>query len=358
MKKIIILVSIIFLATGCYDNIELNNLAIISGMGIDYYDNAYHLTYEILNDTKTDENTTMLSYTLGGEGKNISEAFVDTNYKVGKKPYFAHLRLIILSESVINNHLEDICDYLIRDTNIRDEFFLLIAKDTSPKEILENNSKNNPVVSDLILNLLNNEDYNNNLAIKEPFQETLAKFISEDSDAVLSSLTLKNNTLSLDNFYIFKGFKKQNTLSQKNSSLYNLLSKDVYSLIFNKKFKEGNVAINIAHSNTDIKVTDSKITLNLKLDGKIIDNSANFNLKNQKSYQTLNQEFSKIIQNDVLEFIKILQKNDSDILAFQDIYYKKYRKKNKNLWQVADIEVIVDLKINTKGFIFEVQNEK
>ncbi len=358
MKKIIILVSIIFLATGCYDNIELNNLAIISGMGIDYYDNAYHLTYEILNDTKTDENTSMLSYTLGGEGKNISEAFVDTNYKVGKKPYFAHLRLIILSESVIDAHLEDICDYLIRDTNIRDEFFLLVAKDTSPKEILENNSKNNPVVSDLILNLLNNEDYNNNLAIKEPFQETLAKFISEDSDAVLSSLTLKNNTLSLDNFYIFKGFKKQNTLSQKNSSLYNLLSKDVYSLIFNKKFEEGNVAINIAHSNTDIKVTDSKITLNLKLDGKIIDNSANFNLKNQKSYQTLNQEFSKIIQNDVLEFIKILQKNDSDILAFQDIYYKKYRKKNKNLWQVADIEVIVDLKINTKGFIFEVQNEK
>ncbi len=358
MKKLIILILVIFLTSGCYDNIELNNLAIISGVGIDYYDNEFHLTYEILNDIKTQDNAVMLSYTKEGAGKTINEAAINTNYKVGKKPYFAHLRLIIISESVAQNHLDDICDYLIRDTNIRDEFFVLVAKQTTPTDILKHNSDNNPVVSDLILNLLNNEEYNNNLAIKEPFQETLAKFISEDVDAVLSSVTLKEDQISLDNFYLFKGFKKVNTLDAKNSSLYNLLAKDVYALNFNKKFKEGNVAINIDHSNTNIDITNEVVTLNLKLDGKIVDNSANFNLKDEKSYETLNKEFSKIIEDDIYNFLKILQSNKTDILGLQDIYFKKYREKNKELWTTSDVKVNVDLKINTKGFIFEVENEK
>ena len=68
--------------------------------------------------------------------------------------------------------------------------------------------------------------------------------------------------------------------------------------------------------------------------------------------------FSKIIEKDIKNFIKLLQDNKSDILGFQEIYYKKTRKDNKDLWQVADIDVNVNLKVNTKGFIFEVKNEK
>ena len=84
MKKIITLILVLFLTAGCYDNIELNNLAIISGIGIDYHDDNYYLTYEILNDIKTGDNTTMKSYTISGKGKSLPEAFTNTNYKVGK----------------------------------------------------------------------------------------------------------------------------------------------------------------------------------------------------------------------------------------------------------------------------------
>ena len=95
--KLIILTILMFFLSGCYDNIELNNLAIISGIGIDYHDDNYYLTYEILNDIKTSENTTMKSYTIMGKGKNLPDAFTDANYKVGKKPYFAHLKIVILT---------------------------------------------------------------------------------------------------------------------------------------------------------------------------------------------------------------------------------------------------------------------
>lgn len=354
MKKFIIILISIFFLTGCYDNIELNDLAIISGVGIDYYDNNFHLTYEILNDSKTESDTANLSYIIKGEGKNIAEAFADANYKVGKKSYFAHLKIVLLSESIINGKIQDITDYLIRDTDIRDEFIPLVTKNVSPEEILDHNSKNYPVVSDLIVNLMDNEKYNNNLATNEVFQKVLAKFIGQNYDVVLSSVSLINNEITLDDFYIFNGYNYRNTISKENSSVYSILTKNVNALIFDKNYDNKVVAISITNSNPKIEVTKDKIKIDLKLAGKVIENNPNFDLKDEKSYQKLNEDFGEIIANKVTDFISILQTNESDILGLQDIYYKSTRKENKGLWKNALIEVNVDLKINTKGFIFEV----
>ncbi len=358
MKKIFILIITILLLSGCYDNVELNNLAIITGIGIDYYDNEFYLTYEILNDIKTENNMTMKSFIAEGHGKTISEAFINTNYKVGKKPYFAHLKIALLSESVINGNLDKISDYLLRDTDIRDEFIALVTKDVSPKEILQHNSDNYPVVSDLIMDLVNNEQYNNNLATDETFQNIVAKLASNKYDIVLNSITLENNEISLNDFCLFNGYLFKNYLNNNYSSLYNLLTKNVFNLKFLKDYPEGTIIINITGSESDIKVASENINIQLKLEGKVLENNANFNLKNEKTYNRLNKDFTKVIKDDVTNFIKTLQNNKSDILGFSDIYYKNTRKENHNLWQKAQINVQVDLKINTKGFIFEVENEK
>ena len=132
MKKILIIIVTVLFLGGCYDNVELNDLSLISGIGIDYINDEYLVIYEVLNDNKSDNATDLLSYTVDGSGKTISDAFINANYKLGKKAYFAHLKLMILSENVINNHLENIIDYILRDTNIRDEFNVLISSNPKP----------------------------------------------------------------------------------------------------------------------------------------------------------------------------------------------------------------------------------
>ena len=358
MKKIFILISLIFLLTGCYDNIELDDLAIVSGVGIDYVNDEFYLTYEILSDVKTEENSTLLSYTVNGSGKTISEAFIDTNYKVSKKAYFAHLKVLILSEEIINSHLNKITDYIIRDTNLRSDFKVLISNNTSPKKILENVDKNHPVASEVITKLIDNEKYNNNLVIGETFREILAKLISKNYDVILNTISLENKKITMNDSYIFKDFNYKDTLNKQNSSIYNMLTKDITAIEFDKEYEKGNVSITINSSNTKIDVLSDKIKIYTSLEGKILENNEEFNLKDTKSFEKLNKDFSKLIEKDIKSFIKILQANESDILGLQEIYYKKTRKENKNLWLAADIDVKVDLKINTKGFIFEVKNEK
>ena len=358
MKKIFIIIfTSLFLLTGCYDNIELDNLSIITGVGIDYLDDEFKLTYEILSDTKTEENTALLSHSVSGSGKTISEAFTNTNYSVSKKAYFSHLKLLVLSEEIINNHLEDIVDYLIRDTQIRNEFKVVVAHKTTPEKILKNNDKFNPVVTEYILDLLDNEKYNNSMAIDINFQEILAKLVSQNTDLILNSLTISNETIKLDKGFIFDNFKAISMISKKDTGLYNLLTKKVTNMHFENYYNDAVVSISIDESTSSIKVTKDKINIDLNLEGKIIENNANFNLKDVLSYQVLNADFSKIIEKDVYKFIKLLQKEKSDILGLSENYYKDTRENNEDLWTSAEVFVTVNLKINTKGFIFEVEND-
>ena len=354
MKKIIILLCFIFLTTGCYDNIELDDLAIVTGVGIDYKNDKFYLTYEVLSDVKTDENTALLSYTVSGSGKTISEAFIDTSYKVSKKAYFAHLKTLVISEEVINGHFEKIVDYLLRDTNIRSEFKVLVSNGCTPLEVLKNNDKNHPVVSEFIVNLIDNEKYNNNLVIGETFRQIIVKMLSDKTDAILNTISIEDGEIAINNSYIFKDFNYQNTLSKQNSSLYNMLTKSVTAIEFDKMYDDKNVTISINSSDTSIEVLKDKIIINTSLEGKVLENDANLNLKDTKTYQELNEDFSQIIEKDITTFVQVLQENESDILGFQDIYYKATRKNNDNLWLSSLIEVNVDLKVNTKGFIFEV----
>lgn len=354
MKKIFILLLLVLMCSGCYDNVELDNLAIINGIGIDYVDNKYILTYEILNDTKTQNNEAMLSYTVTGSGRTISEAFTNTNYKVSKKSYFAHLSLVIVHKNVLNEKLENITDFLLRDTNIRSKFKLVGTSNNTPEEILKNNSDNHPVVSEQIVDLLDNEVYNNNIVNNDSFTDIASKLISKKHDVIINSISLENDEITLSDSFILKEYNYQNTLSKENSAIYNLLTKNVITAEFQKNYENGLVAITINQSDSSMDIKSDKIIINTDLEAKIIQNEAGFDLTKDDEYKKLNQEFEKIVKENIYTFIKTIQENKSDILGLQDIYYRKYKKDNHNLWESADINIKVNLKINTKGFIFEV----
>lgn len=356
MKKLIVLFfSLIFILTGCYDNVELDDLSIIAGIGIDYVNNQYKVTYEILNSNKSDDTSNLLSYTVNGYGKNISEAMTNTNYKTPKKAYFAHLKLMILSESILNENFKNIIDYLIRDINIREEFQIVIANNTTPEEILKNNSKIHPIVSNVIIDILDNEKYNNGLAIKDTFKVLLTKLLSEKQDIILNSISINENNLTLNNSYIFKKYMWINTLNETNSSIYTMLTEDNVVTIFNKDYDDKNIVISINDGKTKIDIDNEKIIIDTNLNAKIIENNTNFNFKDAKTYQKLTDDFKKLITNYLKNFIKDLQKNESDILGLENIYYKKYNKNNYGLWQKDDIEINVNIKINAEGFITELK---
>ena len=55
MKKIFFILIIPFILGGCYDYNQLNDLAIISGIGIDYENDEFKVTFEVISTKKEGE---------------------------------------------------------------------------------------------------------------------------------------------------------------------------------------------------------------------------------------------------------------------------------------------------------------
>ena len=90
MKKIIILFITLLLCTGCFDYKEINDLAIISAIGINFNDNNYEITLEVLNDQIDKDSSKITSYIKTGTGKNLTTAIENAADKLSKKPTFNH----------------------------------------------------------------------------------------------------------------------------------------------------------------------------------------------------------------------------------------------------------------------------
>ena len=77
MKKILLIIPIIFLLTGCYNYREINELAIVSGISITKEGNDIKLTTEVINpkkeqDASSGEEPEFITYTK--KAKSIQEA--------------------------------------------------------------------------------------------------------------------------------------------------------------------------------------------------------------------------------------------------------------------------------------------
>ena len=59
MKKLLIIIFCL-LISGCNNYRELNNIAVVSALGIDYKDNMYNVSVLVKDNAKNDENKTSI----------------------------------------------------------------------------------------------------------------------------------------------------------------------------------------------------------------------------------------------------------------------------------------------------------
>ena len=86
-------------------------------------------------------------------------------------------------------------------------------------------------------------------------------------------------------------------------------------------------------------------------------NNPNFNIKDEKIINALNKDFSEYINKQMTNFIKKLQIDNTDILNFEDRYYRKTRKDFSN-WQNKEIDCNLSVTINKKGLVYNIyENE-
>ena len=179
MKKIIILFILLF-CSSCQDYHEINNIAIVSGISIEYINEKYKITYEIINSLKEDNH----SYTISGNGSTIEEAINDIDKKTNNDIILSHLDIVIISKDII---IDNIKDFFMNNDDITTNFYLLYSNDHS--NVLNYKNNNYYVNSIYIKKLLMKE----NIDIYKQFD-----YLVTSNNIVIDNINIIDNNLVLE----------------------------------------------------------------------------------------------------------------------------------------------------------------
>ncbi len=160
MKKAFLLAfPLLFLLCSCWDYTELNMQNYVLGMSIDYEDDKFTVCIETV---KITGEPTSLSASEGiiikSEGVTVFDAVRDAIMSAGKKLYWGHAKLIIISKEVAAAHLPAVCDVLSRAQDIYSNISICVSKNSSAAGILNSKISSGTLISEHISNILENEE--------------------------------------------------------------------------------------------------------------------------------------------------------------------------------------------------------
>ena len=328
MKKLLLIILIILL-TGCYDYKELNDIALISGIGISKENDEYRVIYEVINTKANKEsNNDIKKYNVEAQDKNLSNAISKANEALAKQPYFEQIKVLLITKDV---NILDISDYIFRNEKVNTSFYLALCDDID--KIFDYTSVNEPNNSIAIHNLLKEINYDK---ITNLFDFNVDNLM-QGYDIYLPYITI-DKELALKTIGIFDNNSFKRYLTNEEYRIFKYLNKVKEVPIINN-----NDSIKIYSSKLNYDIKDSNVTIKYDAKASINYLSNQYNLRNQNTYQDLNNLFKDTIYSEISTFINNLQKDNIDILGITKLYNTKYY---KNKLDIKDIKLNYEINVD------------
>ena len=378
MKKMIFIIPIIFLLTGCYNYREINELAIVSGVSIRKVDNEIELTTEVINpkkeqDASSGEEPEFIIYT--SRAKSVQEAIRKMMKESPRKMYGAHIEILVIDEGIAREYLMDILDSFARNPEIRSEFKVLVGKSD---DILKITTPLEKISSENIRNSLENNNKYLGFANVVTYHELISNVLNPNIELVLPVLSMKGNvnlgedkenisntsvkaTSIIDGMAIFRNNKLIGYLTEEESLTYNILRDSVKNFFIRTSGHDNEYIVHeIIRLSSKMEFDKNKNEMKITLTGKSAISEVNekIDLENleevSKLEKELNQELKKMVERSILS---IQKKYNSDIFGFGDVIYKSYPKYFQKIkdefkqdgFQNMKVNVSVKIKGQEKG---------
>lgn len=371
MKKskrvfISIFVFIYLLCTaGCWNYRELDDLAIVAGAAIDKgADGQYTVTTEVVdvdgnNDTKSE------SKLISMHGKTILDAIRNGISITGKKLYWSHCKVAILSKEIAEEGVTKVLDVFIRDAEIRNDVNIVYSRQDTAREILEAQETTESIKAFAIDKVLKNQ-IKISKAPKTDLLDYSIELQTKGISMVIPAVHLEEVKGSMIPRVAGAAIIKDDKLVGE------LGEEDTQALLFVRNEVKGGVLVDdknvglsapismeIFRNDTKVKpVVEAgklKFKVNILVTVGIDEIQGNENFGDEKAVNRLEASTSAATQKKVTDFIKKIQSEyGTDIFLFGD----KLREKNVNKWKSVsgrweevfrNLEVDVDAKVHIKN---------
>ena len=341
MKKIILLIFLTFICTGCYNYKELNDLGIVSAMGISKDGDLYNLDIQLLNvldSEKSGLNKSPITV-ISGQGETIFEAARSMNRKTSKVFFLADIDYVFLDQSVLNDGLDEIMDFLIRDTRLSLNFLVVTSTENKSLDILssishfDTNSANN--LYDAVMNSETRYGGINSLHVRELINNYYAK----GKYTIFPNVYIKDTSKSSENDSL-EDSKSESYVEVKNMVFFKdkeaieLTDEETKGVNFlRNKIKNATLTIECDGGYFTIETLESKMKLKSKLNidqlnvkgnvgAEIVYYGCKDNLDNADVLKSISKKAEKEVESYITKAFNKSKKYNYDFLGLGNYIYK------------------------------------
>ncbi len=250
--RFIILILFCFLLTGC-NNVEIEEYAIILGLGVDKIENEYELSVEVM-DADLNKN-----YSVKGE--SFEECFERLNKRNQNIPYLNHCKLILFGDEFAREGIVDFLTYVLHKPEFRLITNLCVASNQTAKEILEYSGENYPLISiDINSSFLLN--FNSVCVIDYANASTILNKIYRNVDFLLPICQIYENNIDITGGALIASGKLVTYLTGCEVTPIKLLNKNLN----NGLWIIDDYNIEIEKSTVNYHLKEDEIEIDIKLD--------------------------------------------------------------------------------------------
>ncbi|WP_078408596.1 Ger(x)C family spore germination protein [Priestia abyssalis] len=354
----------LFLLTGCWDRTELNDVALIRGVGLDQKDdNRIEVTVEIsVPQMQIGEGSSGGSGGGGqtlirtGQGVTIADALEQLKERIPRKVFWGHSEVLVIGEKLAKEGIRDHIDFFIRHPEPRIRSYVFVTKgnakdvmalqppiEKSSAEVLRELAVSEVLMNVTLIELLQMLKGD---AAALPMIDRLPP---EEGQNPLQTIAYINRTA------VFKQGKMIDTIDDKVTRGVLWLRDEIKeaSVTTKPKGADGYISMTIIRADTELipKIKGEKWEMTVKAvtEDDVIQNESNLKLDKLQNNKVLEKELEKEIEERLQLTIDQVQKEmKADIFGFAEAFERKYPKKwnkAKDDWEeiFPTVEVIFDI---------------
>ena len=369
MKKfvlIIITLFILLISSGCYNYKEINDMAIVSSIGIDKdnKNDKYIVSAQIMNSKESEDSEDSQITVYTNEGDTVHEALRNITLKSPRKLYGNHLSKIVLSEEVAKEGIDNILDIFNRITEVRNEFIITIVKEDKASDVLKVLTTTESIPAEYVKLSLKIADKTSGLTYATKLDEFISLYLKKGIDPVVPVLkidkkekkgtTINNITTTnpiskivIEDLAVTNKGKLETYLKNEEIIGYNFLRNQIQKMIIPVKCDDENnyasilILKNKTKSNAAKKDNKYIINFNINSEAIITEYNCKKDLTDEKVIKKLEKDTEKKIKRYIKKSLNKQKETKGKFLGLERIIYLDYPK-----YKNEDYSVKYNAKVN------------
>ena len=382
MKRWLIFITVFICLSGCGNKVEMSQLGIVAGLGIDQIEGGYRLTVQVVNPSYVagKQPETLPVFLISSEGETLFDAYHELNSLTNKVLYLPHLSVIVIDEAIAKDGINTVLDFVLRNVMMRPNITLTVANNASAQEVLHILTPSDQIPITQLDSLSNMCVKCTGRQVNYNLYQVSERVNTEGDNIVLNSVAIigdgisqgekienilqvePSTQLQIDSLAAFKSDKLVGYLDSEEAQYYNLLVGNSKRYVLNTVIDETyKVAYEARDTKVEIKpnLDEKKVKVECKVSGILMENEYPINLMEPKNISILQSYFEETLKKDLMDFIsKTQQELQSDILGVGSKIHQKDPKKWaavngywEEIYPTLEFEVDVKIEINSVGDI-------